>query len=74
MSICDIPQASQALISPVLAGVLGMLALIMVTLRLIQRTVFNRLFGLDDGLIVAALICAAPLNCTMFPSKSGELL
>lgn len=74
MSICDVPQASQALISPVLAGVLGMLALIMVSLRLIQRTVFNRLFGLDDGLIVAALICAAPLNCTMFPSKSDKLL
>ncbi|KAJ5096960.1 hypothetical protein N7456_007681 [Penicillium angulare] len=67
MSICQVPQASQALISPVLAGVLGMAALIMVSLRLIQRTVFNRLFGLDDGFIVAALVCAAPLNCAMFP-------
>ncbi|KAJ5658259.1 uncharacterized protein N7484_001908 [Penicillium longicatenatum] len=73
MSICNVPQASQALISPVLAGVLGMLALIMVSLRLIQRTVFNRLFGLDDGLIVAALICAAPLNCTMFPMQKFGL-
>ena len=71
MTICEVPQASQALISPVLAGVLGMTALIMVSLRLVQRTAFNRLFGLDDAFIVAALVCAAPLNCTMFPSQSA---
>jgi hypothetical protein len=70
MTICEVPQASQALISPVLAGVLGMLALIMVSLRLAQRTAFKRLFGLDDAFIVAALVCAVPLNCTMFPSQS----
>ncbi|KAJ5628174.1 hypothetical protein N7490_010402 [Penicillium lividum] len=73
MSVCDVPQASQALISPVLAGVLGMLALMLVALRLIQRTVFNRLLGLDDGLIVAALVCALPLNCTMFPMQKFGL-
>lgn len=69
MSACQVPEASQARTSPILAGVLGMLALIMVTLRLIQRSVFNRQFGYDDGLILAALICAIPLNCVMFPSK-----
>jgi hypothetical protein len=69
MSACQVPEASQARTALILAGVLGMLALIMVALRLVQRTVFNRLFGFDDGLIVAALICAAPLNCLMFPSK-----
>lgn len=48
-----------------------MLALILVALRLVQRFLRNRVFGFDDGLIVVALICAAPLNCLMFPSKLG---
>ena len=69
MSTCQVPQADQSRVAPILAGVLGMLALIMVSLRLIQRSFFSRLVGWDDGLIVAALICAAPLNCAMFPSK-----
>lgn len=69
MSICQVPEASQARITPILAGILGMLALIMVGLRVIHRSVFNHLFGMDDGLILAALLCAIPLNCLMFPSK-----
>ncbi|KAF3391414.1 hypothetical protein F1880_007957, partial [Penicillium rolfsii] len=67
MSMCQVPESSQARISPVLAGVLGMVVLIMVVLRLIQRSVFNRQLGYDDGLIAVAVICAAPLNCLMFP-------
>jgi len=69
MSTCQVPEASQTRTAPILAGVLGMLALIMIALRLVQRTMFDRLLGFDDGLIVAALICAAPLNCLMFPSR-----
>lgn len=69
MSTCQVPETNQARISPIIAGVLGVIALIMVTLRLVQRSVFSQQFGYDDGLIVAALVCAAPLNCLMFPSK-----
>lgn len=69
MSTCQVPETSQARIPPILAGVLGMVALIMVLLRLIQRSVFNRQLGYDDCLIAAAVVCAAPLNCLMFPSK-----
>lgn len=69
MSTCEVPQASQADVSPILAGILGMLALMIVIVRVIQRTVFRQNFGWDDGLIVGALVCAAPLNCLMFPSK-----
>lgn len=69
MTACQVPQESQARTSSILAGVLGMLTLILVALRLVQRFLRNRLFGFDDGLIVAALICAAPLNCLMFPCK-----
>lgn len=69
MSVCQVPEATQANITPILAGCLGMLALIMVMLRLVQRSAFDRLLGIDDALILAALICAAPLNCLMFPSK-----
>ena len=71
MSTCQVPEASQARIPPILAGVLGMVALIMVMLRLIQRSVFNRQLGYDDSLIAAAVVCAAPLNCLMFPSKNN---
>lgn len=69
VSVCQVPEASQARITPILAGILGMLSLIMVALRLIHLSVFNRLFGVDDGLILAAWICDAPLNCLMFPTK-----
>lgn len=69
MSSCQVPETSQASIAPIIAGTLGMLALIMVILRIIQRTVYKRICGWDDGLIVAALICAFPLNCLMFPSE-----
>lgn len=68
MSTCQVPEVSQATISPILAGVLGMVAFVMVMLRLIQRSVFNGQLGYDDGLIAAAVVCAAPLNCLMFPS------
>lgn len=71
MTTCQVPQESQGRISSILAGCLGMLALILVALRLVQRFLRNRVFGFDDGLIVVALICAAPLNCLMFPSKLG---
>lgn len=74
MTVCQVPGQSQARISPILAGVLGMLALILVMLRLVQRFLRNRAFGFDDGLVVAALICAAPLNCLIFPSKLGLYL
>lgn len=74
MSICQVPETSQAGITPILAGILGMLAFIMVMLRLVRRCVFDPLFGIDDGLILAALICAAPLNCLMFPSKLAASL
>lgn len=69
MSVCQVPQESQAEVAPVLAGVFGMLALIMVIVRIWQRTMFKQGFGWDDGLIVAALLCAGPLNCIAFPSK-----
>ncbi|KAJ5161210.1 hypothetical protein N7492_006602 [Penicillium capsulatum] len=69
MSTCQVPQANQSRVAPILAGVLGMLVLIMVSLRLIQRAGFNKLVGVDDGLIVMAFICAAPLNCLMFPMQ-----
>lgn len=69
MATCQVPEASQAHISPILAGVLGMLALICVSMRLISRSGFHGTLGADDYLAVAALICAAPLNCVMFPSK-----
>lgn len=74
MSTCQVPEANQALVSPVLAGVLGLFALIMVLVRLVGRSVFNRVLGSDDYLIAAALICAGPLNCLMFPSKRSVLL
>lgn len=67
MSTGQVPEASQARTSTILAGILGMLALTMVTLRLIQRSIFNRQFGYDDGLNLAALVCATPLNRVMFP-------
>lgn len=70
MTTCEVPQDSQAGLSSILAGVLGMLALIMVSLRFIQRAVFSRQVGVDDGLILAALICAVPLNVLMFPCRS----
>lgn len=69
MAVCQVPQQSQENITPILTGVLGMLTLIMVSLRVIQRVVFSRVFWWDDALCVAALLCAAPLNCVMFPSK-----
>ncbi|KAJ5781994.1 uncharacterized protein N7518_010477 [Penicillium psychrosexuale] len=70
MTACRIPQDSQAGISSILAGVFGMLALIMVVLRITQRSVFNGLVGLDDFVIAAAMVCAAPLNCLMFPMQN----
>lgn len=69
MSTCQVPQASQAEIAPILAATLGMLTLMMVILRVIQRTVINRNFGWDDGLIVVALCIIIPMNCMMFPSE-----
>lgn len=71
MEVCQVPQQSQEHITPILAGVFGMLALIMVSLRVIQRVVFSRVFWWDDALCVAALLCAGPLNCVMFPSESS---
>lgn len=71
MSTCQVPQDSQANIAPIVAGTLGMIALILGILRLIQRIVITRSFGWDDGFIVAALLSAIPFNCLMFPCKLG---
>jgi hypothetical protein len=70
MSTCQVPQDSRSEVAPIIAGTLGMVVLILCILRLLQRTVFRQIFGWDDGLIVAALLCAFPLNCLMFPCKS----
>lgn len=72
MSVCQVPQESQATVAPILAGIFGSLALAMVIVRVWQRITFKQIFGWDDGLIVAALLCAGPLNCMMFPSKSAK--
>lgn len=68
MSVCEVPQKSQDLVAPVVAGVFGSMALAMVIIRIWQRTMFKPGFGWDDGLIVAALLCSGPLNVMMFPS------
>ncbi|PLB50889.1 hypothetical protein P170DRAFT_493031 [Aspergillus steynii IBT 23096] len=53
---CGVPEESQADLTPGLAGGLGMMALIMVVLRLLQRTCIKKSFGWDDGLILMALV------------------
>ncbi|RMJ27245.1 hypothetical protein PHISP_01897 [Aspergillus sp. HF37] len=53
MSTCHVPQDSRSEVAPIIAGTLGMMVLI--------------IFGWDDGMILAALLCAFPLNCLMFP-------
>ncbi|KAK1142066.1 hypothetical protein N8T08_008148 [Aspergillus melleus] len=49
------------------------MALIMVVLRLVQRLCIKKSFGWDDGLILMALACAAPLNCLAFPMQKYGL-
>ncbi|KAG2420252.1 hypothetical protein HFD88_005053 [Aspergillus terreus] len=70
---CGIPEDNEADLTPALAGSLGMLALIMVILRWSQRIFVKKSLGWDDGLILMALVCAAPLNCLTFPMKSYGL-
>lgn len=70
MQVCQVPQKSQAVVAPVLAGVFGAWALGMVIVRIWQRSMFKPGFGWDDGLIIAALLCAGPLNIMMFPRMS----
>lgn len=69
MSACQVTQASQANVAPILAGIFGVLALAMVIVRIWQRAVFRQGFGWDDGCAVAAMLCAIPLNCMAFPRK-----
>lgn len=69
MTTCQVPQLSRGRIPPIVAGILGMLALLMVTVRLGQRSFFKKSLGWDDWLIVAAMACAIPMNCMMFASK-----
>ncbi|RDW60501.1 uncharacterized protein DSM5745_10959 [Aspergillus mulundensis] len=70
---CGIPEESNAGLTPALAGSLGMLAVIMVGLRVIQRTVTRKVFGWDDVLIIFALVCAIPLNAMAFPLQKNGL-
>ncbi|KAE8349543.1 hypothetical protein BDV28DRAFT_160402 [Aspergillus coremiiformis] len=72
-SACGIPEDNHANLTPALAGVLGMLALIMVILRLVQRVFLKKSFGWDDGMILMALICAVALNCMAFPLQKYGL-
>lgn len=44
-----------------------MSALIMVSLRVVQRVWIKKSFGWDDGLILMGLACAVPLNVLAFP-------
>ncbi|PYH88103.1 hypothetical protein BO71DRAFT_469331, partial [Aspergillus ellipticus CBS 707.79] len=70
---CDIPEASRADLTPALAGALGMLAIVMVALRMSQRIFMKKSFGWDDGLILMALACAIPLNVMAFPMQKYGL-
>ncbi|KAL5001726.1 hypothetical protein BDV10DRAFT_159610 [Aspergillus recurvatus] len=72
-SACGVPEESQANLTPALAGSLGMLALIMVGLRIGWRTATKKAFGWDDGFILLAIACAIPLNCMAFPMKQHGL-
>ena len=53
---CGVPEESESDLTPGLAGGLGMMALIMVVLRLLQRLCIKKSFGWDDGLILMALV------------------
>ena len=74
MTTCQVPQADQSRVAPIVAGTLGMTALILCALRVLQRAMFKQSFGLDDALIITSLVCAAPLNCLMFPCKSDQAI
>ncbi|KAL4751314.1 hypothetical protein BDW72DRAFT_203155 [Aspergillus terricola var. indicus] len=54
-STCGVPEESEADLTPALAGSLGMLALIMVGLRIGWRTATKKTFGWDDGFILLAI-------------------
>lgn len=47
------------------------MALIMVTVRVVQRSFIKKNLGWDDCLIIAAMVCACPMNCVTFQSESG---
>ncbi|KAF9893352.1 hypothetical protein FE257_011784 [Aspergillus nanangensis] len=70
---CGMPEKSETDLAPALAGSLGTLALIMVILRWSQRMFMKKSLGRDDGLLLMALDCAAPLNCLTFPLKTHGL-
>ncbi|PWY89158.1 hypothetical protein BO70DRAFT_350390 [Aspergillus heteromorphus CBS 117.55] len=72
-SACGIPEANQKDLTPALAGALGMLAVLMVALRMGQRIFMKKSFGWDDGLILMALACALPLNIMAFPMQKYGL-
>ncbi|KAL4765021.1 uncharacterized protein BDW70DRAFT_147325 [Aspergillus foveolatus] len=54
-STCGVPEESEANLTPALAGSLGMLALVMVGLRIGWRTATKKTFGWDDGFILLAM-------------------
>lgn len=66
-SACGVPEDDESDLTPALAGALGMLALIMVGLRVVQRVWIKKSFGWDDGLILMGFACAIPLNVLAFP-------
>ncbi|KAL4926237.1 uncharacterized protein BDV17DRAFT_293662 [Aspergillus undulatus] len=53
---CGIPEESNTDLTPARARPIGMLAVIFVCLRVIQRTVTRKVFGWDDVLIIFALL------------------
>lgn len=61
-STCGLPEESEANLTPALAGSLGMLALIMVGLRIGWRTGTKKTFGWDDGFILLAMVCTPSLH------------
>ncbi|PLB38047.1 uncharacterized protein BDW47DRAFT_105736, partial [Aspergillus candidus] len=50
-----------------------MSALIMVSLRVVQRVWIKKSFGWDDGLILMGFACAVPLNVLAFPLQAYDL-
>ncbi|KAI9375048.1 hypothetical protein BJX61DRAFT_540196 [Aspergillus egyptiacus] len=70
---CRVPEANEADVTPALAGSLGMLAIVMVCLRILQRTVAKKVFGWDDVFIMIALACSIPLNAMAFPLQKHGL-